>query len=85
MNNLAAEFMELFDVKVCYSFWKNCCGYFWDLKELREEFDYEYYHYLDHAMCAMESDSDTERDSEMVGEETDQELDTTILELDLPV
>lgn len=44
------EFMELFDVKVCYSFWKNFGGYFWDLEELREEFDFEYGWYLEHAM-----------------------------------
>lgn len=77
-----AEFMELFDVKVCYSFWKNCGGYFWDLEELREGFDYEYYHYLDHAMCAMESDSETERDPEEAEADTDMEEEETVRELE---
>jgi hypothetical protein len=44
------EFMEFFDVKICYSFWKNDAGCFWDLEALRAYFDEEYEQYLDYAM-----------------------------------
>lgn len=74
-----AEFMELFNVKVCYSFWKNDGGYFWDLEELREGFDYEYGQYLDYAMRWRDHlERESEVEEELEEEETVRELETNL-------
>jgi len=44
------EFMEFFDIKVCYHWWKNEGGFWWNVEELREIFDNDFEDYLDHAM-----------------------------------
>lgn len=41
------EFMEFYDVKICYNWWKNINNFWWEVEELRALFDEEHEKYLE--------------------------------------